>query len=251
MIEDKRFRSIRILGVRVDDVVQDEAIEYLLAFAAAGRPYHVVTVNPEFVVKAQKDAEFRAVLEAADLALPDGAGLMHAARYLGTPLRGRATGVDTILGLAPRAAEHGHSFYLLGAAPGIAEEAAARLVMLAPALRIAGTYAGSPHPDEEDAIVARIRQVHPDFLFVAYGAPSQDLWIARNLARLEVPVAMGVGGSLDYISGRVPRAPASVRALGLEWLYRLVRQPWRWRRMLALPQFAAYVLLDRLQGRHG
>lgn len=242
--------SIQILGVRVDDLDQEETISYLLDYAASEEPHHVVTVNPEFVMQARQSEEFRQVLAAADLAVPDGVGLLHAARFLGTPLRGRATGVDTVLGLAPKAAERGYSFYLLGAAPGVAEEAAARLVMHAPELRIAGTHAGSPAREEEDEIVARIRQAQPTFLFVAYGSPQQDLWIARNLSRLGVPVAMGVGGALDYVSGRVPRAPATLRRLGLEWLYRLINQPWRWRRMLCLPRFALAVLLCRLRGSH-
>ena len=240
--------AVRILGVRIDNLDQTQAIDRLLQFVASGRPHQVVTVNPEFIIAAQRDAAFRAVLAAADLALPDGAGLLWASRLLGTPLRGRATGVDTIEGLAPLAARHGLSFYLLGAAPGIAEEAAARLQARAPGLRIAGTYAGSPAIEEEDGIVERVRRAAPDLLFVAYGAPQQDLWIARNLQRLGVPVAMGVGGSFDYISGRTPRAPKAWRSLGMEWLYRLIQQPWRWRRMLALPEFALRVLGSRLRG---
>jgi N-acetylglucosaminyldiphosphoundecaprenol N-acetyl-beta-D-mannosaminyltransferase len=243
--------AVSILGVRLDNLDQVEAIHRLLAFAATRETHHAVTVNPEFVMEAQRNAAFRAVLATADLALPDGVGLAWAARTLGTPLRGRATGVDTLLGLAPYAAQQGLSFYLLGAAPGIAEEAAQRLMALAPGLRIAGTYAGSPAPEEEEEIVARVRQAAPDFLFVAYGAPQQDLWIARNLARLQVPVAMGVGGTFDYVSGRVPRAPGGWRRLGLEWLYRLLRQPWRWRRMLALPRFVLAVVVARLQNRGG
>jgi len=224
------------------------AVDQILTCAALGRPHQIVTLNPEFVMLAQHDGAFRAVLEAADLALPDGVGLLLAARFLGTPLRGRATGVETTLALAARAAERGMSFFLLGAAPGVAEEAAARLVSLAPGLRIAGTYAGSPAPEEEAEIVERIRRAAPDFLLVAYGAPQQDLWIARNLQRLGVPVAMGVGGTYDYISGRAPWAPATWRRLGLEWLHRLIHQPWRWRRMLALPRFAFAVLASRLRG---
>ena len=245
------IQSIRILGVRVDNLDQDQAIVHLLALAATGRPHHVVTVNPEFVMMAQRDPAFRAVLEAADLALPDGIGLLWAARLQGTPLRGRATGSDTLVQLAPAAGARGLSFYLLGAAPGVAEEAAARLVSQAPGLRIAGTYAGSPSPAEEAEIVERVRQTAPDFLFVAYGAPQQELWIARNLKRLGVPVAMGVGGAFDYISGRVPRAPESWRRLGLEWFYRLLHQPWRWRRMLALPRFGLAVLGYRLRSGWG
>lgn len=243
-----RPASARILGIRVDNVDQTEAIERLLALAESGGTHQVVTVNPEFIMRAQTDEAFRAVLLAADLALADGVGLLWAARFLGAPLRGRATGTDSLILLAPHAARRGLSFFLLGAAPGVAEAAAARLQREVPGLRIAGTYAGSPSPEEEAEIVERVRQAAPHFLFVAYGAPQQDLWIARNLKRLGVPVAMGVGGAFDYVSGRAPRAPAILRRVGLEWLYRLIRQPWRWRRMLALPQFALRVLRFRLRG---
>ena len=245
-----RVGSVRILGTRVDDVDQAQAAALIMAMALAanGPTRQVVTVNPEFVIRARRDAAFHAVLEAADLALPDGVGLIWASYILGTPLRGRATGVQTTLDLAALAGARGMSFYLLGAAPGVAEAAAAHLVTHAPGLRIAGTYAGSPAPEEEEEIVARIRQAAPDFLFVAFGAPQQDLWIARNRERLGVRVAMGVGGTFDYLSGRVPWPPAPWRRLGLEWLYRLIHQPWRWRRMLALPQFALLVLASRLRG---
>ncbi|HOG48417.1 MAG TPA: WecB/TagA/CpsF family glycosyltransferase, partial [Anaerolineae bacterium] len=207
-----------------------------------------VTLNPEFIVRARRDAAFAAVLEAADLALPDGVGIVWASYILGTPLHGRATGVQTVLDLAVSAGERGLSFYLLGAAPGVAEAAAARLVTHAPGLRIAGTFAGSPAPEVEDETVARIRQAAPDFLLVAYGAPQQDLWIARNKERLGVPVAIGVGGTFDYLSGRVAWPSPLWRRLGLEWLCRLLRQPWRWRRMLALPRFAFLVFASRLRG---
>ncbi len=242
---------VRILGVRVDDVDQAEAADRIMALSAAARPLQVVTVNPEFVIMARSNAAFAAVLERAGLALPDGVGLIWASHILGRPLRGRATGVQTTLDLAARAGELGLSFYLLGGEPGVAEAAAARLVTHAPGLHIAGTDAGSPAPEEEDELVARINQAEPDFLLVAYGAPQQDLWIARNLGRLRVRVAMGVGGTLDYLSGRVQWPPASWRRLGLEWLYRLLHQPWRWRRMLALPRFAFLVFASRMRGRLG
>ncbi len=139
-------------------------------------------------------------------------------------------------------AANGYRLYLLGAAHGVAEEAAARLRELAPDVQIAGTYAGSPSSTEEDEIIGRINAAHADILCVAYGAPAQDLWIQRNLARLPVALAMGVGGTFDFLSGRQRRAPRFIQRLGLEWLYRLYREPWRWRRMLALPQFALQVL---------
>ena len=229
--------SIRILGVRVDNVTMEEALARIAAFVAAGTPHQVVTVNPEFVMTARRLPAFRAVLNRADLALPDGVGLLWAARRLGTPLRERVAGSDLVPLLAQQAARHGHRLFLLGAAPGVAERAAQRLAAMAPGLQIAGTYAGSPAVEEEAGIVRRVRDAQPHILLVAYGAPQQDFWIARNLQRLEVPVAMGVGGAFDFLAGVVPRAPRWVRERGFEWLYRLARQPWRWRRQLAIPHF--------------
>jgi N-acetylglucosaminyldiphosphoundecaprenol N-acetyl-beta-D-mannosaminyltransferase len=139
---------------------------------------------------------------------------------------------------------------LLGAAPGVAEETATRLQSLAPGLQIAGTYAGTPAQTEEDAIIERVRAAQADILCVAYGAPAQDLWIYRNLSRLPVALAVGVGGAYDFISGRQRRAPRLMQRLGLEWLYRLYREPWRWRRMLALPRFALRVILKG-RAQHG
>jgi N-acetylglucosaminyldiphosphoundecaprenol N-acetyl-beta-D-mannosaminyltransferase len=220
-----------ILSVRVDDLTPDEAVARCQAFIQEGGVHQVVTVNPEFVVAAQSDAAFARVLAQADLAVPDGAGLLLAARWLRTPLRARVTGVGLSRRLADLAARQGYRLFLLGAAPGVAQRAADRLSADYPGLLIAGVHTGSPDPAEEASIVALIRAAAPHILLVAYGAPAQDKWIARNLERLGVPVCMGVGGVLDYLAGAVPYAPAWLRRLGLEWLYRLVRQPRRWRRV--------------------
>ncbi len=238
----KHSESVHILGVRVDNVTTRETLRRVEGFIAERQPRQIVTVNPEFVMEAQRNAAFRVVLDDAALALPDGAGLLWAAHKLGHPLRERVTGADTLPALADLSARAGYRPYLLGAAPGVAERAAAVLSARFPGLQIAGCYAGSPAETEEDAIVARVRAAAPDMLFVAYGAPRQDLWIARNLTRLGVPVCMGVGGAFDFVAGVARRAPGWMRRAGLEWLHRLVCQPWRWRRMLALPQFAWRVL---------
>ena len=238
--------AVRILGVRVDNVTTEGTLDMLERFVAEGCPHQVVTVNPEFIVEAQHDAQFRAALEGADLALPDGVGLMWASRLLGRPLRQRVTGSDTVPLIARLCARRGYRIFLLGAAPGVAKEAAAVLTRDNPGLQIVGTYAGSPAPSEEDEIIARIGRASPEFLFVAYGAPRQDLWIRRNFERLGVPVSMGVGGTLDFIAGMAVRAPRWMRRVGLEWLHRLCRQPWRWRRMLALPRFGYLVIKQRL-----
>ncbi|MCS7283329.1 MAG: WecB/TagA/CpsF family glycosyltransferase [Anaerolineae bacterium] len=237
--------ALRILGVPIHDVTLDEAVEWAARWIAEGGPHQVATVNPEFVMAARRLPSFRAVLERADLCLPDGVGITLAARYLGRPLRERVAGVDLVEALAARAAQEGWRLFLLGAAPGVAERAAANLTARFPDLTICGTYAGSPSPEEEADIVRRIQEASPHILFVAYGAPAQDLWIARNLAPTGASVGIGVGGALDYLAGVVPRAPRWMRRAGLEWLYRLLRQPWRWRRQRVLPLFVFLVLLSR------
>jgi N-acetylglucosaminyldiphosphoundecaprenol N-acetyl-beta-D-mannosaminyltransferase len=238
-------RRVVILGVAIDDVLMDEAIAAVARFIDEGGPHQIVTVNPEFVMEARRNRAFRRVLAAADLATPDGFGIILAARWRGTPLRGRVTGIDLTERIAAEAARRGWSLFLLGAAPGVAERAAAALQRANPGLRIAGCYAGSPRPADEPPIRERIIAARPDVLLVAYGHPAQDLWIARNQPLLRVPVAIGVGGTFDELAGVVPRAPALVQRLGLKWLYRLIVQPWRWRRiMTAAPLFLWTVLRE-------
>ncbi|WP_448543118.1 WecB/TagA/CpsF family glycosyltransferase [Roseiflexus sp.] len=238
-------RRVVILGVAIDDVLMDEAIAAVARFIAEGGPHQIVTVNPEFVMEARRNRAFRRVLAAADLATPDGFGIILAARWRGTPLRGRVTGIDLTERIAAEAARRGWSLFLLGAAPGVAERAAAALQRANPGLRITGCYAGSPRPADEPPIRERIIAARPDVLLVAYGHPAQDLWIARNQPLLRVPVAIGVGGTFDELAGVVPRAPALMQRLGLKWLYRLIVQPWRWRRiMTAAPLFLWTVLRE-------
>ncbi len=238
-----------ILGVRTDNVNYDQALSLIESFVVSGESHQVVTVNPEFIVAAQSDGDFRNILNASSLALPDGVGLLWAARFLSHPLQERVTGTDTVQRVAALAAQKGYSLFLLGAAPGVAVATAARLCQIYPGLRITGTHAGSPVLEEEDEIIRLIQRAKPDILFVAYGAPQQDKWIARNLERLGVPVTMGVGGAFDFISGRAKRAPRWLQRVGLEWLHRLYREPWRWRRMLALPKFVWLVVRERLAKR--
>jgi N-acetylglucosaminyldiphosphoundecaprenol N-acetyl-beta-D-mannosaminyltransferase len=234
----ERLRSVRILGVRVDDVTMDETLELIAAMIAAGGAHQIATVNPEFVMAAQRNRAFRATLEAATLAVPDGTGLLYAARWQGQPLRAKVTGIDLTERLAAASAERGWRLFLLGAAPGVAEQAAAVLERRYPGVRIAGTWAGSPRPEDYPEIARRILAARPDIVLVAYGAPSQDLWIRRHGAALGFKLGIGVGGTFDDLAGIRPRAPTLLRRLGLEWLYRLIRHPSRWRRIItAVPVF--------------
>jgi N-acetylglucosaminyldiphosphoundecaprenol N-acetyl-beta-D-mannosaminyltransferase len=236
-------------GVRADDVTWDETLARIEGFIAEGTPHQIVTVNPEFVMAARRDPDFRQIINGAALAVPDGVGLLWAGRLLNQPLRERVTGSDGVPRIAERAAQKGWRLFLLGAAPDVAEEAARRLTTRFPGLRIVGTYAGSPAVEEETRIVDLVRRAQPDVLFVAYGHPRQDKWIARNLDRLGVPACMGVGGALDFIVGLQPRAPVWMRRIGLEHFYRLLRQPWRWRRQVDVYHFGLLVLWQAMKER--
>lgn len=242
---------IHILGVPLDVATFDSMLDTIAAWIRAGdRTHQICTASPEFVMIAQDDPAFMRVLHESDLCVADGIGLLFAARYLGHPLPQRVTGSDGVPIIAARAAREGWKLFLLGAMPGVAEQAAERLVAQNPGLTIVGTYAGSPAPDEEAAIVEMVNASGADILFVAYGAPRQDLWIHRNRERLAVHVAMGVGGTFDFIAGVIPRAPRWMRRYALEWLYRLYKQPSRWRRMLRLPRFVWAVLWHRERPVH-
>jgi N-acetylglucosaminyldiphosphoundecaprenol N-acetyl-beta-D-mannosaminyltransferase len=247
-------RAIRILDVDVDVVTLPEAVAMICAAIDARRghgasPFQVATVNPEFVMLARRDGDFRRTLHNASLRVPDGVGLQIAARILGTSLRGRVPGVELVDALSESAAQRGDKLFLLGGAPGVAEAAAQRLTRDHPGLAVAGTYTGPPDESGDEQSLAFVRDSQPEILLVAYGAPLQERWLARNLALSGASVGIGVGGTFDYLSGRVRRAPRWVRGVGLEWLFRLIRQPWRARRQLALPAFLLAVLGQRVGRR--
>jgi len=242
-----RVRAIDVLGTRVHDVTMAEALEICRAAIASGKPHQIVTPNAEFVMAARRDSGFRARLNAATLAIPDGAGLLLAGRILGTPLREQVTGTDLADRIAGLCAREGWRIFLLGAAPGVAETAAKRLVERHPGLEVAGTYSGSAEPTADPDTRARLRAADRiDVLLVAFGAPRQEEWLARNQAALGIPLAIGVGGAFDFFSGQVHRAPGWLRRAGFDWLFRLVLQPWRWRRQLALPRFLIAVIAERI-----
>ncbi len=238
--------SIEILGVRVDDATYEDLMVHVDAYVSSRHPRQIVTLNAEMLVAAHEDRALRQILNSADLNVADSVGIILAARLLGLPLRERVTGSDGIYLLTAHCARRGYRPFFLGAAPGVADVVAERLTVANPGLDVAGTYSGSPHPRDEDDIVGRVRAAAPDLLFVAYGVPAEEKWIARNRERLGVPVMVGVGGSFDFVAGVASRAPVWLRRMGLEWLHRLIREPWRWRRQLALPRFVMLVMRQRL-----
>lgn len=235
-----RSERVTLLGVTIDAMRRSQIECRIAAHLADSNPtlLHIATVNPEYVVAAQRDPMFCKALAKANLRIPDGVGVVAAARVLCSSELERITGVDLVemfllMSFAPRV-------FLLGNPASIAQ-----LQGRYPA-RVVGRWGdGSSHPSDDRASIERIAERGANVVLVGYGAPGQVLWIERNRAALEsagVKIAIGVGGALDFASGTVERAPTIVRKLGLEWAFRLVREPWRWRRQLALPVFAARVL---------
>ena len=241
--------TVRILGVDIDCVDFAQTLDQIEQWIAQPRSEstqpplrQICTVNPEFIIDARRDPAFAAMLASADLRVPDGVGVLWAARLFGHPLRERVTGSDGIYRISERAAERGWRLFLLGAAPGVAERCALALRRRYPGLIVAGAYSGSPADSEWPEIVQMLGATRPDVLFVAFGHPKQDLWIASHRHELPCTVAIGVGGAFDFVAGVTLRAPAWMQRLGLEWLHRLLQQPWRWRRMVKLPLFAGLVI---------
>lgn len=240
------MNSITVLGIRIDDVIMSEALARADDFMQEPRVHQIVTVNPEFIVTAQQAPEFAETLQESDLNLPDGANLLRAAQAQGTPLRERVAGTDFIWYLAGLAATAGWKIFLLGGRGGVAGQAAARMQSRYRNLKIVGIFEGSPELGEAPEIISRINGSGAEVLFVAYGAPAQDIWIHKYRDSLKyVRVAVGVGGAFDFIAKKIRRAPKWIQDIGLEWLFRLVLQPWRARRQWALVVFTWMMWQER------
>ncbi|MBI1299431.1 WecB/TagA/CpsF family glycosyltransferase [bacterium] len=237
--------TITILDVLIHNLTYAETFARIEKMIHTGAPHQVATVNPEFLVVARQDPSFRGVLQAADLVLADGVGLHLGAWLQGKRFVSRVAGSQLVYRLSPLAAQKGWRLFFLGAGPGVAEEAAQRLRDHYPHIDIT-VNAADPTEAGTAAALDHIRSTRPDILLVAYGAPQQDLWIAHNKEKAAVPVMIGIGGTLDVIAGRTPRPPQWLHDIGLEWLYRLWKQPWRWRRQLRLPVFVGLVIAERL-----
>jgi N-acetylglucosaminyldiphosphoundecaprenol N-acetyl-beta-D-mannosaminyltransferase len=244
--------SIAILGCRVDAVGRDEAVARIaeLANAPEGAPVLVVTLGVEMVMAAQRDPSFRAIVNDAALVTCDTVGLLLASRLRGGPLRERVTGVALVAALAQRSAAIGDlRLFLLGGAGDTARRAADALERIAPGVRVVGVRDGYFSPDESEAVGAAIRSSGANVLLAGLGSPKQEQWLARYLPHTGCRVGIGIGGSLDVYAGNVKRAPAGIQRAGLEWVYRLAKEPRRWRRQLALPQFAVAAVVETLTGK--
>lgn len=243
---------VSLLGIPIDAVTRADALAILRGMlGSAGKPEasmgrHVMTPNNEMLVESVKNADFRRILQQSSLNLPDSTGLLWGARWTGQYLPERVTGVDTVTELC-RTLDASHPVFLLGGWEGIAEKAAAVLRSKNPQLTIVGTFSGNPSAEHAHHIISAINAAQPHVLLVAFGSPKQDIWIAEHLSHMpSVRVAMGIGGTLDFIAGTQKRAPLFMQKTGLEWLWRFIQEPSRWRRM-----WNAVVVFPILILRHG
>ncbi len=234
---------IDVLGVGFDNITMDQAVAEGVRLMDTAGAHYVVTPNPEIVETCRQDGEAMEAVNGADLVLADGIGVIYGAKLLGTPLKGRVTGIGFAQGLMERMAGGGRSLYLLGAKPGVAERAAENLARQYPGLQIAGTHDG--YFSEDGPVTEDIRASGADVVFVCLGAPKQEKWMRRNGEAAGVHLMVGLGGCLDVFSGEVKRAPAVFQKLGLEWLYRLAANPSRIGRMVKLPLFLIHTAGER------
>jgi N-acetylglucosaminyldiphosphoundecaprenol N-acetyl-beta-D-mannosaminyltransferase len=243
--------EIEAFGVRISAVSMQQALDKIEGFIRAKTPHHVVTSDANAILRAQEDAEYAAIIRRAALITPDGFGVVWGARLLNLPIYERVTGVDMVTGICERAAKNGFSIYILGSEPGVAATAAEKLQERYPGLRVAGTQHGFWKKEgiSDDVIVQQIHDAQPDVLFVAFGIPMQEKFIANHFEALDVPVSLGVGGSFDVYSEKLSRAPEYIQRSGLEWLYRVYQEPWRWKRMSYVPRFMAFALRTWIFGK--
>ncbi len=236
-------KKVNILGVKVDMIDIAGAADRIMGFFNEERLHTVFTPNSEIIMAAYRDPEFCKMLNSADLLTADGIGVVYASKILKRPINERAAGYDIARRVLEKLNYTDHKLFLFGGKPGVAEEAAANLRKEYKELNIAGTRNGYFKPEEEEEIVDQINDSGADIVFVCLGAPKQEKWINAHKNELRVKVAMGIGGSLDVFAGRVERAPDFWCKIGMEWFYRLVKEPWRAGRMLDLPKFAATVIM--------
>lgn len=234
---------VEILGIPFDYVDMEEAVERAKKFAVGERLRFIVTPNPEIVMIAQDDEELKKALHSADMIVPDGVGIVIASALYGNKLSERVAGFDLMAELIVWGMNKGWTFYLLGGKPGVPDKAKLNLEKVYPKIKIVGFHHGY-FKDEEEEVITHINLCRPNILLVGMGAPRQEKWIFRNRWKLNANLAMGVGGALDILAGKARRAPKIFIKLGLEWLYRLIKEPWRIKRMMLLPLFLFKVVIQ-------
>jgi len=246
---DQKAARLRILGRPVDALNALEAAEEILYAWERAEFFHVVTANAEMIYRSTKDHDLAKVIEEADLVTADGIGVVLASRLLGQPVPERVAGYDLMLAALKMASEGGRRVFFFGARPEVLEGALVATASRFPGVEIAGHRNGYFSPEAEEEIAAEIASAKPDLLLVALGVPKQELWVSRFRGKLPPCAVIGVGGSFDVLSGKIKRAPTWIQRLGLEWLYRILREPSRWKRALDLPLFLISVLIEALKKR--
>ncbi len=281
-MNSNQINPVNILGIKIAPLTYQKTLEKIASFLAGGQKHYIATVNPEFIVITQKDEQFKEILQNSSLNTADGVGILWASKILAFPppkkksfvfkvvhslrlivyslfasisiilyprfirseIPERITGTDLLQKICGLASEKNYSVFLLGAKEGVGERAGKKLKEKFPPLSIAGTYTGNPEEKNDQAIVQMINEKNPQILFVAYGSPSQEKWISRNLQNLSsAKLAVGVGGAFDYLSGFVPRAPEFLQKIGLEWLFRFLLQPKRLKRIINATILFPYLVL--------
>ncbi len=242
-------KRIELLGIPVDCVTMNEAVDRAEAMIKRQQPSLILAVNPEKIIRAQQDEKLFNLLRSADLLIPDGIGVVIAARILGLGRAERVPGSELMPKLCEKAVSRGYTVFLFGASEEVNRQAVIVLRNQYPGIHIIGSHHGYVSEKEIVGVIAHINECQPDLLFVALGSPNQELWMARYLPLLKVKVCQGVGGTFDVVAGKVKRAPLFFRAIHLEWFYRLLSQPNRIARQTALPLFAYHVLKRRFRSQ--
>ncbi|WP_276353699.1 WecB/TagA/CpsF family glycosyltransferase [Cohnella caldifontis] len=240
----RSYPTVSLYGVPFSKMNMEQTVAYLVQAVESRRPHRVVTGNPIMLMAGFEDPAFHRVLQSADLVVPDGAGVVWAAKRAGDPVQERVAGFDLMHELLREGDLRNWKVYLLGTTSEIIQQARDNLQRQYPGVRFVGCRDGYFNEKEDGAVVAAIREATPDLLFVARSLKTQEPWLAKYQDALQVPVMMGVGGSFDVVAGKLKRAPKLFRQLRLEWLYRLLQEPKRYKRMLVLPQFALKVMRD-------
>ena len=238
------MKIVDFAGIQVDNVSMAEAVEKIREFLGSSSPHLIVTPNPEIIVASQEDRELKEIINSASLRVPDGVSMVVVSRIIGNSLKQRVAGIDLMLKIIELCGREGKKIFLLGGENGVAEEAAGRLAQKFPGINVAGTHNG--YFSEDIEVIQKIKDTKPDVLFVGIGAGRQEKWLKRHLRELGVGIGMGIGGSLDVISGRKKRAPVWIQKMYIEWLYRLFTEPNRWKRQLALPKFLYLTLFRKV-----
>lgn len=241
----KPFPTVSIYGIPFSKLNMEETVGYLTEAIEEKRQTHVITANPIMIMAALDNPGYAQMMQRADIIVPDGAGVVWAAKYIGEPVAERVAGIELMQRLMEQGEKRKWKAYLLGTTQEVIEAAAEKLQLQYPQVRIVGWRNGFFGSEQDEEVVEAIREAAPDLLFVARGADTQEPWIVKYRQHLGVPLIMGVGGSFDVISGRLKRAPVFFQRLRLEWFYRLLQEPKRYKRMLALPKFVVKVLRDK------